>query len=202
MESAHKALKERNWELSEQLEGNEFWESVPELSSQTSVRNTIRQGLTALLAEQLQPPEVLKDFHWVHSFSPSESQRLLNWINSCLSEIPEKFHELNRLFQESNYQLQEVETALGRAPSDEVLKPLMQKLSNLHQQLGGLQKQAQDEAANIQSLMYRRDEVERRLSQLNESQRDRQADLRRAQLVADVQSVLDGVLRSINACES
>ena len=67
----------------------------------------------------------------------------------------------------------------------------MQQLSNLHQRLGGLQKQAQDEAANIQSLMYRRDEVERRLSQLNESQRDRQADLRRAQLVADVQSVLD-----------
>ena len=189
--SAHKALKERNRELLEQLEGNEFWESVPELSSQTSVRNTIRQGLTALLAEQLQPPEVLKDFHWVHSFSPSESQRLLNWINSCLSEIPEKFHELNRLFQESNYQLQEVETALGRAPSDEVLKPLMQKLSNLHQQLGGLQKQVKDEEANIQSLTYRRDKVQRRLSQLNESQQEEQANLRRAQLVTDVQSVLD-----------
>jgi DNA sulfur modification protein DndD len=189
--SAHKALKERNRELLEQLEGNEFWESVPELSSQTSVRNTIRQGLTALLAEQLQPPEVLKDFHWVHSFSPSESQRLLNWINSCLSEIPEKFHELNRLFQESNYQLQEVETALGRAPSDEVLKPLMQKLSNLHQQLGGLQKQVKDEEANIQSLMYRRDKVQRRLSQLNESQQEEQANLRRAQLVTGVQSVLE-----------
>ncbi len=189
--SAHKALKERNQELLEQLEGNEFWESVPELSSQTSVRNTIRQGLTALLAEQLQPPEVLKDFHWVHSFSPSESQRLLSWINLCLSEIPEKFQELNRLFQESNYQLQEVEIALGRAPSDEVLKPLMQKLSNLHQQLGGLQKQIKDEEANIQSLMYRRDKVERRLSQLNESQQEEQANLRRAQLVTGVQSVLE-----------
>ena len=189
--SAHKALKERNRELLEQLEGNEFWESVPELSSQTSVRNTIRQGLTALLAEQLQPPEVLKDFHWGHSFSPSESQQLLNWINSCLSEIPEKFHELNRLFQESNYQLQEVETALGRAPSDKVLKPLMQKLSNLHQQLGGLQKQVKDEEANIQSLQYHRDAVERELERLNELQLDRGADRQRTQLVTGVQSVLE-----------
>ena len=67
----------------------------------------------------------------------------------------------------------------------------MQKLSNLHQKLGGLQNQVKNEEAKIQSLMYRRDEVERRLSQLNESQRDRQADWRRAQLVVEVQSVLD-----------
>ena len=189
--SAHKALKERNRELLEQLEGNEFWESVPELSSQTSVRNTIRQGLTALLAEQLQPPEVLKDFHWVHSFSPSESQQLLDWINSCLSEIPEGFHKLHQQFEESNHQLQEVETALGRIPSDEILKPLMQKLSNLHQQLGGLQKQVKDEDANIQSLRYHRDEVERGLERLNELQLDREADRQRIQLVVGVQSVLE-----------
>ena len=116
---------------------------------------------------------------------------MLGWVDSCLSEIPEGFHKLNRQFEESNRQLQRVETALGRIPSDEVLEPLMQDLSNIHQQLGGLQKRVEDEDANIQSLMYRRDEVERRLSQLNELQRDRQADLRRAQLVADVQSVLD-----------
>ena len=190
-DSAHKALKERNRELLEQLEGNEFWESVPGLSPKPSLRDSIHIRIANLLTKQLQSPESLKDLRRIHSLSPPESQRLLGWIDSCLSEIPEGFHKLNRQFEESNRQLQRVETALGRIPSDEVLKPLMQKLSNLHQRLGGLQKQAQDEATNIQSLMYRRDEVERRLSQLNESQRDRQADLRRAQLVADVQSVLD-----------
>ena len=190
-DSAHKALKERNRKLLEQLGGNEFWESVLELSPKSSLRDSLHRKITNLLTKQLQQPKVLKDTDRIHSLSPPESQQLLNWIDSCLSEVPEKFHKLNQQFEESNRQLQRVETALGRIPSDEVLKPLMQKLLDLHQQLGGLQKQEKDKEAQIQSLMYRRDEIERRLTQLNESQQDKRADLQRAQLVANVQSVLE-----------
>ena len=67
----------------------------------------------------------------------------------------------------------------------------MQKLSNLNQRLGGLQNQAQDEEAKIQSLMYRCEEVKRQLRELSETQQDREADRRRAQLVTGVQSVLE-----------
>ena len=155
------------------------------------VRNSIIERIANLLSEQLQPSETLEDFHQVHHLSTLESQQLLNWINSCLSEIPERFHKLNRQFEESNHQLQEVETALGRIPSDEVLKPLIEKLSNLHQQLGGLQKQVRDEEANIQSLQYHRDRVARELERLNELQMDREADRQRTQLVTGVQSVLE-----------
>ena len=155
------------------------------------VRNSITKKIANLLDEQLQPSETLEDFNKVHHLSTLESQQLLDWINSCLSEIPEGFHKLHQQFEESNHQLQEVETALGRIPSDEILKPLMQKLSNLHQQLGGLQKQVKDEEANIQSLRYHRDEVERGLERLNELQLDREADRQRIQLVVGVQSVLE-----------
>ena len=190
-DSAYKALKERNQELLEQLERNEFWESVPELSFKSSLRNSIHKGMTNLLTEQLQPPETLKNLRQVHFLSSPESQQLLDWINSCLSRVPERFHRLNQQFEESNRQLQQVETALGRIPSDEVLKPLMQELSNLHQRLGGLQKQVENEEINIQSLQYRLDEAARKLEKANESQRDRQADLQRTQLVTGVQSVLE-----------
>ena len=190
-DSAHKALKERNRELLVQLEGDEFWESVPGLSPKSALRDSIHSGIANLFIEQLQPPEALKDLYRIHSLSPPESQQLLSWIDSCRSEVPEGFHKLNRQFEESNRQRQRVETALGRIPSDEVLKPLMQELSNLHQRLGGLQKQVEDEDANIQSLTYRRDEVERKLEQLNELQQDREANRQRAQLVTGVQSVLD-----------
>ena len=155
------------------------------------VRNSIIEWISNLLSGQLQPLETLEDFHQVHHLSTFESQQLLDWINSCLFEIPERFHKLNQQFEESNRQLQEVETALERIPSDEILKPLMQKLSNLHQQLGGLQKQVKDESTNIQSLQYRRGEIERELEKLNQSQRDREADRQRTQLVMGVQSVLE-----------
>ena len=190
-DSAYKALKERNQELLEQLERNEFWESVPGLSFKSSLRNSLHKGMINLLTEQLQPPETLKNLRRVHFLSPPESQQLLSWINSCLSRVPERFHRLNQQFEESNRQLQLVETALGRIPSDEVLKPLMQELSNLHQRLGRLQKQVENEEANIQSLQYRLNEAARELEKANESQRDRQADLQRVQLVTNIQSVLE-----------
>ena len=189
--SAQRVLEERNQRLLGGLTGDGFWKSVLDQQLSPDIRDSITERIVNLLSEQLQPSETFEDFHQVHHLSMPESQQLLSWIDLCLSEIPEKFHELNEQFDESNRQLQRVETALGRAPSDEVLKPLMQKLSNLNQQFGGLQNQAQDEEAKIQSLTYRREEVKRQLRQLSETQQDREADRRRAQLVAGVQSVLE-----------
>ena len=154
-------------------------------------RNSIIKRITNLLSEQLQSSETLEDLHQVHHLSTLESQQLLSWINSCLFEIPERFHKLHQQFEENNDQLQEVETVLGRIPSDEILKPLMQELSVLHQQLGGLKKQAKDEDANIQSLRYHHNAVERKLERLNQLQLDRKADRQRTQLVTGVQSVLE-----------
>ncbi len=154
-------------------------------------RNSIIKRITNLLSEQLQSSETLENSHQVHRLSALESQRLLGWINSCFLDIPRRFHKLNQQLEENNDQLQAVETALERIPSDEILKPLMQKLSNLHQRLGKLQKQVRDEEANIQSLRYHRDEVERELGKLNELQQDREADRQRIQLVTGVQSVLE-----------
>ena len=143
------------------------------------------------LKQQLRTHTALGDSDRRHPLSPPESQRLLHWLDLCLTEVPEQFHQLSRQFEESNRQLQRVETALGRIPSDQVLRPLMQRVSNLHQQLGGLQKQVQDESTKIQSLSHHRDEVRRQLDRLNESERDMQANRQRAQLVAGVRSVLD-----------
>ena len=157
----------------------------------SDVYNSITERIANLISEQLQPSETLEDFHQVHHLSTLESQQLLDWIKLCLLEIPERFHKLNQQFEESNRQLQEVETALERIPSDEILKPLMQELSNLQRQLGGLQKQVKDEDANIQSLQYHRNEVERELEKLNELQQDRETDRQRTQLVTGVQSVLE-----------
>ena len=169
--------------LLEDLEGDE------QLSP--DVRNSILERIANLLSEQFQPLETLEEFHQVHHLSTVESQQLLDWINLCLLDIPGRVRKLNQQFEENNHQLQAVETALERIPSDEILTPLMQKLSNLHQRLGGLQKQVKDEEANIQSLRYHRDKVERELKNLNELQQDREADRQRAQLVTGVQSVLE-----------
>ena len=125
-----------------------------------------------------------------HSLSLAESEQLLNWVDLCLTKVPEQFRELGREFEESNRLLEQVEIDLARVPSDEVLKPLMQKLSSLQQQLGGLKKDLHNATENTQSIVHRLNQIERHLDRLHESQREGQADLRRAQLVSDVRCVL------------
>ena len=101
-DSAHKALKERNRELLEQLEGDEFWESVPGLSPNSPLRDSINGTIANLLTKQSQQPDALKDLYRIHSLSPPESQRLLSWINSCLFEVRGRFHKLTQQFEENN----------------------------------------------------------------------------------------------------
>ena len=141
--------------------------------------------------EQFGKRETSWDSKRQHALSWSESQQLLHWLDLCLTSVPVQSIRMAQQYEQSNRQLHQVETALARIPSDEVLKPLMQRLTSLHQQLGGLQAELQNVSANIQSFVYRLNAVERRLDRLHESRREGQADLRRAQLVSDVRLVLD-----------
>ena len=112
-------------------------------------------------------------------------------MDVCLTSIPEQFVRIGQQYEQSNRQLHKVETALRRIPSDEVLKPLMQRLTSLHQQLGSLQTQLKNEAANIQSLAHRWQELRRQLDRMHESESDMQADHQRAELIEGVRSVLN-----------
>lgn len=190
-DSANKAVKDRNRKLLEQLEQSDFWDSISGPSPKSSVRVSIRSRITSLLTDQLQRPENLNDVHRIHFLPEPESQRLLTLLDSCLTKEPDQFRALSRQLEDCNRQLQKVETDLGRIPSDEVLAPLTEGLATLNQRLGVLQKELQSESSNIQTLAYRLNAVERRLDQLYESQRQGQADSRRAQLVSDVRLVLD-----------
>ena len=169
-ELAYRALEE----VLEELDDSSLWEKI-----------------ATRLKEQFGIYEASEDSERRHLLSSAESERLLNWVELCLTKVLEQFHELGRDFEGSNRQLQGVETVLARIPSDEVLKPLMQRLSSLQQQLGGLHTELQNASANVQSLVYRLNAVERRFDRLHETEREGQADLRRAQLVSDVRLVLD-----------
>lgn len=159
------------------------WESSEPLHDRKKVTNWIKQ--------ELRTHDASSDSKYVHLLSSTESRQLHHWIDLCLTDVPMKFQKLSQQLEESNRQLQRVEKNLARIPSQEVLKPLIHELASLHQQLGALQNQVQEEAAKIQSLTYRRDVATRKLRKLNELQRESKNNQKRARLVVGVQSVLD-----------
>ena len=186
-ETRDQVLKTQNTEVLETLASEVFWDgvslSVPQIK-------TVRAKIEPLLKTQLERPETLRGFKKNRDRSPSEYGRLLEWIDACLDEVPQEFCELNDALKETQAELQEVEQALQKVPAEEVLKPLVAKLSALNQKLGQLRKQEQDTEQSIRTLSYQLEVAERKLDKLRYAQQLEQAHIQRQKRVEDVQSVL------------
>ena len=186
-ETRDQVLKAQNTEIIETLSSGEFWNDA---SLSVSQIKTVRAKIEPLLRTQLERPETLRGFKKIRDRSPSEYDRLLEWIDACLDEVPQEFCELNDALKERQTELQEVEQALQKVPAEEVLKPLVEKLSALNQKLGQLRKQDQDTEQSIRTLSYQLEVAERKLDKLRYTQLLGEAHIQRQERVENVQSVL------------
>ena len=186
-EAKNRVLETQNTELLETIASGTFWDgaSLSELQI-----DTVRAKLTPLLKVQLERPEILNNFKKIGDRSPSECDRLLEWIDASLNDVPREFRELNDALQEAQSELQKVEQDLQKVPAEEVLKPLVEKLSALNQTLGHLRKQEHDAEQSIRTLSYQLEVTERKLDKLRYTQQLGEAHIQRQKRVENVQSVL------------
>lgn len=186
-EAKNLALESVNTEALETLASATFWDDASLSKSQIE---TVRAKIKPLLKTQLEQPETLRGFKRTRDRSPSEYGHLLEWIDACLNEVPQVFRELNNALTEARLELQRVEQDLQKVPTEEVLKPLIEKLSALNQELGQLHKQEQEAEQSIKSLEYQLEVAERKLDKLHHTQQLGEAHVQRQQRVEDVQAVL------------
>ena len=186
-ETTDKALQNQNTEVLETLASEVFWDDIPLSVPQIE---TVRAKIEPLLRTQLERPEALQGFKKIRDRSPSEYDHLLEWIDACLNEVSQEFRELNDALKKTQTELQEVEQALKKVPAEEVLKPLVEKLSVLNQKLGQLRKQDQDTEQSIRTLSYQLEVAERKLDKLRYTQQLEEAHIQRQKRVENVQSVL------------
>ena len=186
-ETRNQVLKTQNTVILETLASEVFWDGVSLSGPQIE---TVRAKIEPLLKTQMERPETLRDFKKIRDRSPAEYDRLLEWINASLDEVPQEFRELNDVLKTTQAELQEVEQALQKVPAEEVLKPLVEKLSALNQKLGQLRKQEQDTEQSIRTLSYHLEVAERKLDKLRYTQQLGEAHIQRQKRVGDVQSVL------------
>ena len=186
-EATNNALTEHNTEVLETLGTKTFWKGTSLSSSQIV---EIRDKIASVLTTRLECSERLRGVRKIRDRSLSEYNRLLTWIDACLTEVPQEFRQLNLDLRDAQLELQKVEETLQRVPSDEVLKPLIEKLSELNQTLGQLQNQEQDTEKFMLSLTRQLAETERRLERLHQAKRLDEAYRERQKRVSNVQSVL------------
>lgn len=186
-EAKNQALAEQNTVVLDKVTSEDFWMDLPLKASQIAA---VCDKIAPLLKGRLERPEHLQGFKKIRDRSLSERSQLLKWIDACLNKVPQQFRKLGDALAESQVELRQVERALQRVPSDELLKPLLEKLSELNQGLGRLQKQEQDADKSVRSLTHQLAEAERKLKKLYHAQQLGREHLQNQERVAAVQSVL------------
>lgn len=186
-EAAKKKLDATLSKIQEAIELREFWEGI-KLSAED--RAKLVSKISVLFVAGIEQNSTTK-FRPLHEFSLSEEQKVLEWINDALNQLPQELRSLTKKLETLTRQRQKVETSLLRMPPDEVLHPLMQDLNQLHSKLGAAQQEAKTSDEEIRHEDFRLSEVVRQLKKATEL-RQEFSDLRnRNELASKVNGVLE-----------
>ena len=186
-EAKNRALKSHNDLLLEHLPSEAFWADTSLKPAQIS---EVQNKFALLLTKQLECPKELRGCKKIRERSSIEYDCILEWIDTCLSKVPQEFRELNDVLKITRSELRKVETALQKVPPEDVLKPIIKNLSELNKKLGQLQKQEQEADEMICLLKDQIEKTEQKQDMLYRDQRLRQAHIERPKQVENVQAVL------------
>lgn len=186
-EAENRALKSLNSEIDDTLAAATSWDESTLSDEQAKV---VRAKLTLIFEKRFERPEELQGFEKIRDRSPSEYENLFEWIDTSLNDVPHDFLELSKALKDAQSELKQIEENLQRVPAEEVLKPMVEKLSELNQKLGQLRKQAQETVESIRSLSYQLEMAERKLEKLQVSQQLGQDHIRHQEQIRGVRTVL------------
>ena len=133
--AAQAALKSMLEPFLKEITSESFWKGFS-LSYQS------RNGLVNRIVDSFKRNTNFEDngsMHVVHQVSSVERKKLLDWTDQALHQVPIELRELSANLEKLVRQRQDVDTQLYRAPLDDVLHPLVQKINALHEELGVLQ---------------------------------------------------------------
>lgn len=188
-EAKNRALKAHKDLLLKHLPSEAFWADIS-LDLESSQISEIQNKVASFLTEQLECPKELRGFKKIKERSPAEYDCILEWLDACLNKVPQEFRELNGALEIAQSELKKTENALQKVPPEDVLKPIIEHLSELNKTLGQLQKQKQNIDETIHSVKGQLVGTEQKRDMLYRTQQQRQAHIQRPKQVENVQAVL------------
>jgi len=103
----------------------------------------------------------------IFGFSQKQALDILGLIDKAINTIPSEMAVLTDMYEMKFRELQDVVAQLSRVPDDEFIKPMYETLDSLNMELGGLtEKQASLDAQHAE-LTNAKNELERRIEQIN-----------------------------------
>lgn len=146
-------------------------------------------GLT--LGQLVERPQELADIEVAHNLSEAQRGRVLAAISRVESEVPVQVAELRKSLEKETRGLQRSEQDLKKVPSDDQLKPMVEAINELNQQLGARQTLANQKQTALNSAEFALKDLERQMEKLENSNKDASKLHEKQRMTGDVQIVLD-----------
>jgi DNA sulfur modification protein DndD len=177
-------LKEARKNLANRVTKAPLWRSVS-----LEKRNKLRRQIIGIINEPLEI-ESVGQAQPIHFISPTERRQILSWVQQAKTETPIFLRAMRTELESLHRNLTKAEISLKKIPADEVIKPLVEELHQLHQQLSGLELQARELEQESVAAEARLNEVTRLYQKQLATCAERDSAKSRIRMASKVQAVL------------
>lgn len=115
------------------LGGTDFWNDI---SLTTEQKAEISARLSKLLHHHFSVKTENAPDKLIHHLSQHEFQKMVQWVDEALDTVPTQLKNLSKELEEKNKKRQKMADMINKAPADDIIRPLMQELNDLNQNLG------------------------------------------------------------------
>lgn len=137
-EAGIKLLQEAKKELAQRISNAPLWSSVS-----PAVKSKLCQQLAEVITHPLKMETAVHD-EPIHAVSPTERRQIISWIQQAKTEVPIFLHAMGTELESFYRDFTKVEVSLKKIPADEVIKPLVEELNQLHQQFAEIDREAKE----------------------------------------------------------
>jgi DNA sulfur modification protein DndD len=196
--SAERKIQE--WNAVEKVvedRGSKFKTTISKLLRQhekaisAEILRGIELEIAFALTKFVEKPRVLSNASVIHNLSSDQQTRLLTGIERARTEVPGQIEKLRTSLEKETRALLKAEQALKNVPNEDQLKPMVEAINELNQQLGASQTIVRQKESALSSADFAMKELERKLEKAEKLQRASGKLHEKQELAERVQTVLE-----------
>lgn len=186
---AQEAIERRLTRLASRLTSEDFWSGFSQQLDQ-QVEQQLRAQITVELAAAATGTANSTE-KLILPVSEKERSTLQGWIESALSEVPQRFSQIIAILDARQSELARLKSVLAQTPTMESIQPLLNTLTQLYQQLGSLDREQKNLLDKRQRLEQRKEQVAQQRQKLHSQMAEQEYESSRIFLATRTQQVLE-----------
>lgn len=191
-QSAREIVAERQERVRRKVRDANFWKDI--IRSDDG-RKAASKRVSQLLADLLPPLPTSTEI--MHPCSDLERAKLLSWIRAAKQAIPDELAAHTRKLEKLHKDRRNIENTLRRAPPQEILGPLLDRLKDLNKELGSAETRLKRCEEEISVLDFRLNSAKRESQVVLEELEQAQGLSKRVETALKTRAVLDKYLDRI-----